>query len=181
MPGIIDGVHDALRETLADCYAWQNWQGNSFTRAQALARIYQHALPKPASGGATHTLAELQALRPFMLIYTEPEGGFVMTRDADGLGYDQRGRMIVMIEQDIPEDSLDDPSAIDADLYSDLGTLIRSQNTNQPGLAELADVAGNFICRRVETMGPVRTEEEDVHELGEAQRVWLLIDWGFNV
>lgn len=176
--GIIQDVQESLRGTLAACYAWQNWQGNAWTEAQALARIYHDALPAPAASSEAHTLSELKALRPFALIYTEPDWGFRMRREAAGMGYDQAGTIIVCIEQDIPESIIDDPAEIDLQFRKGLGNLLRSGNVNQPGLAELADIPGEFVARDVRVYGPVRTEEQDVGTLGDAQRVWLEITWG---
>jgi len=178
--GIIRGVEDALAQTLAACHAWQHWQGANLNSTQALARIYRNALPKPVSGGASHTLAELQALRPFILIYTDTDGGFVMDREAASSGYDQSGKVIACIEQDVPEALLDDPAGVDDAIQADLELLLRSEDPNEPGLAELADLPGKFIPRRIVVIGPVRTAEEDLAEMGDAQRVWLEITWGFK-
>jgi hypothetical protein len=178
--GIIRGVQETLRNTLADCYQWQHWQGNNFSRSQALARIYVNALPPPPNGSPTHSLEQLNILRPFALVYTDPDGGFVVNREAVAGGFCAQGKLVVCIEQQIPDSILNDVAAVDDAMLEDLELLISSGNAEEPGLVELADLGGYLIPHRIAITGPVRTDFEDLADLGEAQRVWLEITWGFG-
>jgi len=58
-----------LRATIADCAAFRAWLGAT-AQAQALARIYRDVLP-PALANGKYTLAELEKLRPYCLIWSE--------------------------------------------------------------------------------------------------------------
>lgn len=56
--GWIRNTANLAASTLSKCHALQTWQGATYTQAQALGRIYHHALPPPANK-REHTLAEL--------------------------------------------------------------------------------------------------------------------------
>lgn len=178
MAGWITDTAALLATTLANCHALQTWGGNDWTAAEALARIYHHALPVPA-GGLEHTLAELQAYRPFVLIWTEQGDGLEIVRDTAGPDWapQSRGHLVACLEQSTPADLVNDPSAAERDFESMIGRLMGSGNPDQPGLYELSGRPQYLPITRIAYRGIARTANEDVTEIGDAQRAWLDIHW----
>ena len=105
----------ALETILADCTAFRALTDPAMDQAGALARIYQEGLPKPASG-RIHTLAEFTAYRPYAIIWTDPERGFIATGEAsssDGTDFIDAGRLILEIERTATDPAYDEPSSAD--------------------------------------------------------------------
>jgi hypothetical protein len=176
--GWIRNTANLAAATLSRCHAIRTWQGNNWTEAQALARIYHHALPPPGNS-REHTLAELTALRPFVLLYTEQQDGLDLNRDTAGTDWAPRasGHMVACFEATIPSIDLADPSKVMRDFEQFLGLVIGTGNTNQPGLYELFGQPGELAGTRVVYRGSVRTEPEDVADLGDCLRGWLDLYW----
>jgi hypothetical protein len=176
--GVMHCVLETAKTTLGKCRAWQTWTGVGGTEAAALARIYLDALPKPASNAETHTLAELQSYRPYIILTDGTDGGFTMLKHAVGGGFSQKGMIMAEINADVPTNIANDLAAVRRAFRISLGNLLRSDDIANPGLAELAETPGCLAINRVEVIGPARTSEEDISELGDAQRAWLEIHWG---
>lgn len=138
---------------------------------------YHGALPKPAGNNASHTLAELQALRPYAIVST-PTEGFRAIKDASGDAMVFGGRLDLEITRDTPAGMIDDPAACDADFLKLVGKIIATGDPDNPGLAELSENVGTLPINSIRVLGPARTDERDLAELGDAQRIWLSITWG---
>jgi hypothetical protein len=82
--GIMHCVLETAKATLGKCKAWQTWPGVGGNEAAALARIYIDALPVPAGGADAHTLDELKAYRPYIILTDGTDGGFTMMKHAVG-------------------------------------------------------------------------------------------------
>jgi hypothetical protein len=164
--------------TISRCHAFQTWQGNTWNEAQALARIYHHALPPPANG-REHTLAEMSALRPFALIWTEGVDGLEVFRDTAGTDWAPRssGHLVVCFEQNVPTEDLDDPSKVERDFETFVGLVIGSGDGTEPGLYELSGIPGELPATRIVYRGSARTPQEEIQSIGDAQRAWLDIYW----
>lgn len=164
--------------TLSRCHAFQHWQGNTWTESQALARIYHHALPPPADG-RQHTLAEMEALRPFALIWTEGVDGLEVFRDTAGPDWAPRasGHLVICLEQSVPDADLNDPAKVERDFETTVGLIMGSGNASQPGLYELSGNPGELPATRLVYRGSARTPQEELQDIGDAQRAWLDIYW----
>ncbi len=113
--GCLSLAQAALETTLADCAAFRALTDPAMDQAGALARIYQEGLPRPASG-RTHTLAEFTTYRPYAIIWTDPERGFIATAEAasaDGTDFLDAGRLILEIERTATDVANDEPSSED--------------------------------------------------------------------
>jgi len=178
MPGWIEDTAALLATTLANCHALQTWGGNNWNVSQSLARIYHHALPKPANN-LEHTLAELAAYRPFALVWTEQGDGMEIMRDTAGPDWapKSRGHLIVCLEQSTPANLVADPSAAERNFEGMIGRLIGSGNPSQPGLYELSGRPEYLPITRIVYRGIARTPQEESTEIGDAQRAWLDIYW----
>lgn len=178
--GIIHCPLETARTTLSKCTAWQTWQGNAWSEADALARIYIDALPPPANNAVEHSLEELKEYRPYIVVTDAVEGGFTIFKNASGGGFSQGGMIVVEINQDEPDDIATDYAEVRKQMRIGMGKLLRSLDINNPGLAELAETPGCLFWRRANVVGPVRTEEAELARLGDAQRAWIEIHWGLS-
>jgi len=106
-------AQESLRVTLADATAFRALLSPAMTQAQALARIYLEGLPPPGSGHV-HTKTELEALRPYAIIWTDPSNGLRMELDAID-SFASHGRLMVRIEQNAPSGLGSEPTS-DANL-----------------------------------------------------------------
>lgn len=121
--GGIYSAKNTFKVTLADCAVFRTWVDASGDdiQVQALNRIYKDAAPPPADGDK-YTLAELQALRPFALLWTEP--GFQKLQDASAMQCSNDGAIRVGLEQDVPDRICTDFGAIADEFELFLETVI---------------------------------------------------------
>src|SRR5574343_372413 len=100
--GLMINARDCLRRMLSRCYALQNWSGNAFSEAQLLARIYANAIPDPAGNSVEHSLSELNALRPYIIVGQNFSVPMSLKRDAIGGSFGSfspSGSLMVILEQ----------------------------------------------------------------------------------
>lgn len=166
--GPILHAQEVLKSTLEAC-----------AHFSGVITAYHGALPPPAGGAPYHDLAALQDFRPYAIISTPP-AGFEAWKDADGETFVCGGEMEVEITRDVPANIAGDPAEVDRDFLRLLGLIIGTGDGNSPGLFELVDRPGMLPVRSVGLMGPARTDEQDLAELGDAQRAWLTIRWGHD-
>ena len=169
---MIQDIQNLLRTTLAASSTFQSLVGAGNANA-ALARIYHDAWPKPASGQPSHSLAEITAIRPAAIVYTDPDDGFVTERDAmgDDLCWHQQGTVHAIIFRNVPDADKDNPSKVDTDFRVVIGGILAD-------LIATSETAGYLACRRLTVDGPHRTAVEDLNAIGDAQAYDIRIDWG---
>lgn len=172
-------AQDYLRTMLANCTYFRTWQGAAYTVDQAKARIYHDALPAPASGDAL-TAAELATYRPFVIISTERQQGFRLRHDSsgDGFYFSESGRLCLLFEQAVPSAIAADPSEVEITFKNFLGRVMASNDTANPGLAELAGEAGYLAIEEMVLYGPYRSAEDDQVADGDCQLALIEIAWG---
>src|SRR5574343_441456 len=107
--GLMINARDCLRRMLSRCYALQNWSGNAFSEAQLLARIYANAIPDPSGNSVEHSLSELNALRPYIIVGQNFSVPMSLKRDAIGGSFGSfspSGSLMVILDQVGQADSL---------------------------------------------------------------------------
>jgi hypothetical protein len=174
--GLLLDTQDCLRRMISRCVALQSWSGNTFTEAQLLDRVYLDAIPEPAVG-SVHTLEELQALRPFVLVGINSESPIRIQRDAMGGGssFTPSGSLVMMIEQATEGDT---EAEIDRNFATKLESFLFSGNPSQPGLIDQLDAADSIAIQEIHGEGIFRVQPEDEVSKGSAQRAYFRIDWG---
>jgi len=163
-------AQEYLRTALADCSTFQAWVGAA-DQAEALARIYHEALPAPANGNE-YTLAELQAYRPFALIWTSEQNGYSKRRLAVGT-WAESGRIMIRLEEDVDPQIANDPAEVARRFRNTIGQIIDE-------LCALTDPGAGYLVFHTVTVeaGPIRTEEDEARTLGDAQAVELSVEYG---
>lgn len=168
---MIQGVQEIARQTLANCDSFQSLVSAS-TASRAAEMIYHDAWPKPQSGLPEHTLAEIQALRPCAIVYTEDDRGFVANRDASAdICWHISGIIHIVIFRNVPVIDVNDPSNVDVDFRTIIGNILSD-------LINLSETAGMLASRRITFEGPWRTDVKDLKSVGDAQAAKLIIEWG---
>lgn len=168
--GTLSQAEQALRVLLADTTAFRTWT-DSDNQAEALARIHCHALPPPASG-RQHTMAELDAYRPFALIWTEPEGGFSAQRDTAS-GFSCTGRLRIRFEDGIDPDDSDDPAEAFRVFCNALGGVL-DEMLADGGTGSSTVLALDALRLEV---GPYRTHEDELATIGDAIVAEVVVEW----
>lgn len=138
------------------------------------ATVYHHHLPPPANQQA-HTKAELQALRPFVLLWTNDQDGIRWTKDTAGAdacsGSD--GEIVIRIERNTPAGT---PAEVARNFENLIGSLCKGSNS-QPGLMDLAGDTAYLPIQELRLIEHARTRPEQWTEIGDAQRAYLLVTW----
>ena len=111
--GTISLAEENLRTMLSASTAFQTFCGidplGDQPAAEALARIYRDGLPGPADD-TSYTLAELQALRPYAVIFTADAHGLLLERDA-AEQFEASGHIHVRLQRDCPSTYDDEPTS----------------------------------------------------------------------
>ncbi len=165
-----------LRALLSNSATLQTWTSTANPTA-ALARIYHDGLPKPGSNAPRHTLAELQALRPYAIIWTDTEKGYGRTQDGYGAGPHlgaESGRLMIELVQDVPLAIADDIAEADLQWKNTIGQILDDLVT--------LIATGTYLLVNSLSIdeGPYRYEAAKQSEMGDAQGVEIGVGWGFG-
>ena len=172
--GTLQLAESHFRTMLSLSGAFQCWLGLVGAEL-ALARIYYAALPR-RGGAGPYLRGELERVRPFALIYSEPFRADHYATDIQ-YRYTHGGMMMLHLEQNIDADLLDDEFASEdrAEMH------VRWQNTIGEILDDLENLSGrpgNLALGNLEMVEAwVRTSDDDVETLGHAQAVQLALGW----
>lgn len=175
--GLLLDPQDCLRRMVSRCFALQTWQGNNFTEAQLLSRVYLDVLPDPADGSPTHTREELEAFRPYVIVGINGDSPVRIMRDAMGGGcaFTAKGSLIVILEQDAIGNS---ESEIDRNFITTVESFLQTGNSVQPGLIDQLDRADSLAIQEITCEGIFRVVADEEVSKGVAQRAYFRIDWG---
>jgi len=168
--GCLALAKDTLKASLADCDSFRTWVGASGDNAQtqALNRIYKDDLPPPTNRNI-YTLAELNALRPFAIIYTAD--GFRKDKDASPGEFWHTGSLAILLEQAIPERIKNDPAAIADEFETIIGQIIDD-------LCALVDQAGYLSITAINYPEEwVRSDPDAEPDFGDAAMAMLTIEY----
>ncbi|WP_144057924.1 hypothetical protein [Novipirellula maiorica] len=161
---------DRARDMLAATAVWQEIADAS--------HIYYDALP-PASPGPDYTRTQIENLRPLAILWHEVNGGFrLAVATADACTPIASGRMVIQIELNVPAEHADNPTAVGRWVMDLIGRLIRSYDTNSPGLWELSNRPGYLPLVSIDVDAYIRTSKKEVIALGDAVVFDLTLTWG---
>lgn len=177
--GPVSLAEDLLATTLADCTTVRTFLGAA-NAAAALARIYFGALDPPGSGADSLTPAELAALRPFILLWTDETAGVQLDFSTLG-GTDgwhlrpSRGLIVVRFEATAGSGT---PQEEERVMKNAVGTMAMSGDNDNPGLVELSGRPGYMAVRRVLVRGPWRADEDEAQHFGDHFAARFDVEWG---
>jgi hypothetical protein len=169
--GPIAGAQDALRLTLAACPTWQALCDAS-DATEALRRVHTVGLPPPIDG-SEYSLDELTALRPFAIVATSKQRGFLARADA-AYGFNHSGRLDVQIEMGIRDELLADPDEAEREFLNTLGQIVTELCEQCSGL----DTHLSALQSIELASGPFREHPTEKPAKGESYWAILEIAWG---
>jgi len=105
-------AQEGLRVMLGDCATFRGLCGAD-DREEALSHLHHEGLPAPAEG-SEHSKQELEAYRPYGVIYTDERNGFKRRRASTG-SFASSGRLKLRLYRSCPEAYEDEPTS-DANL-----------------------------------------------------------------
>lgn len=171
--GWIGKIYENLRVLISNCPTFQTWTGTA-SAAEALERIHFERLPNPRDG-EEHTLAELQAARPFAILGIDTdEDGMVFEKIGGGAGivYRPYGRMLVTLEDNVNPNDLDDPRE----------SFIKFANNVDGLLTDFDELAGTGTYIHLNTFGvnegPFRALPDEIPTMGDYWRIEYFATWG---
>ena len=163
--GSISKAEENLATALAGCSAFQTWVGAT-TSTQALNRIHFASLPDPEDGPA-HTLQEMKAYRPYVLVWTP---SFRMRREA-AVVFDQGGWLMTRWVQNIPEAITGSPGTIMRWFQNNIGLIL--DGLDQQARAGVFDIRDMVIDDE-----PTRGDEAVMDTMGDYVLNHVAIAWG---
>jgi hypothetical protein len=163
-----------LETTLADCAAFRALTTPPMADAAAAkARIHLRGLPEP-SDGLAHTIAELDAYRPFAILWTDPDNGFASTSESSGGDHNEFSNTgTLFMELEVAYDSGDDKPTADENVVF--------ENAVGAIIDDLQDLAGgpgylNILAIGLD-YGPFWPAPEDIDLMGTFQGARLTIEY----
>lgn len=157
-----------LKAALAASATFQAWTGSADS-AEAAARIYREALPRPDSA-REYTAAELSALRPYAIVGTL---GYRSDADAGGAERERwaTGRLLLRLVMDVPAEAAEDEEELSIQFENVIGGIERD-------LYATSGLAGYLDVRGFELPAPyMRTHPDQVNTEGDAVGVEIVIEW----
>lgn len=161
----------ALEEVLSLNTGFQAFAGVS-NSSDALDHIYRDFLPQPADGDQ-HTLAELVALRPWAMIWTQESQGWQANRVASDACFRIGGSLLLRLERSI------DPAHTDQQAAAEFDDLLSGIIHNDQGDG-LIQAFTRLNIHHVSILGKYRSLPEHLDTLGDCYSAELLIRWGLQ-
>lgn len=162
---------DAMITLLTNSLGFQTLiNGNA---GAAALRIHKNFLPAPADNDK-HTKAELQALRPFAMVWTRESQGWRARRDSSPAGFKIGGSIMIRIEWDIPPGTTDQVAA--ATFEDHLSRILRDES-GETGILQAYQVMNIY---EVQLLAVYRSLPEDTPAIGDCYAAELQVDWGLQ-
>ena len=186
--GILYTPQMLLAKTLADCTEFRNLVGAT-DHASAMAHIWHESLPLPADGADHYSLTEMQAYRPFALIFTNDMDGEMSSRQACSPGaWSDQGSLRILLEIDTPEELEGSPVLLDHLVKQIVGRIIRRPSDETlgsfHGMEERAHTTNEtdgysyLAADQIAFRGYHRSSYQDQVGQGDFLFAWLEVQYG---
>lgn len=170
--GSLTLAEENLARTLAATARWQTIL-DADDATEALASIYIDALPTPRDGDnkplEVFARAELEALRPFILIGQPPRASYQAGRVATDT-YAEAGSFVCLFEFPVDEEDREDLSEAFRKIKNDLGVILKEMEA-------FSYLPGYLAIDRYQVDGPFRCEDDDVNDLGDHVFALVTVFW----
>lgn len=179
--GPLSTAEDIGCQHLASCASFQAFLGVS-SKAAALAKTFNAALPPPTDGKEYTADEWEESLRPYGMVYASTAAGYSVRRSA-GYARSESGRMYIEFEITIPTDYQPAPEDTPIDLTTELNAADRwIKNNIGQIIAEFMDKGGQpgflDVSRVTLMMGPSREEPNETQTHGCYYWTMLEVAWG---
>jgi hypothetical protein len=179
--GCISKAEEKLRNMLAACAAFQAWIGAG---VDPLTRIHLIELAVPVTDDEEQdqnfSLAEIQARRPFAVLWTPSEQPFSIDIIASPNLPSQSGVLRVRLEESVPAELERNYPEAYRRFLNTVGQIIHSEDIIHPGLVELLGTCGSDYLNfyKIDVLDHMRTSSDDAPTMGDAHKCELEIRWG---
>lgn len=169
--GPITEAEDLLRIMLCDSAEVQRFLGVT-SSTDALTRIHIDALPI-SDNGEQYTKEEAEELRPYILVSTRPDNGYLFTLDAADRSFVFRdsGSLMAQFVRSIHEDDLTNPRNADRRFKNQLGLILNELKSMAGRDSYFAATGGRFS-------GPDQRHPDRDHDEGAYQFANIEFTWG---
>lgn len=166
---------------LRDCYWWRRLvdPNNPWDDATAAAHIHFDELPPPANNEPVHSLAELESLRPYAIVFADIDEGFRWrTSTSDFCCSMVSGAIVMRIELAVPSELASTPKDLAIYLHRTFGRIMRTADDTKPGLLDLAKVPGYLPINDATITGYLRSSQQHSVSYGDAVEAAIHLKWG---
>jgi len=161
-----------LAATFAACARFQTLM-SAANAAAALARIYIDSLPQPAAVNGNvpdeYTRAQLETLRPFLLISQPPRKNYRRSRVATDC-YAESGILTAYLEVSVATGDREDLSTAFRKFKNHVGVILTQMDA-------FAYLPGYLAIDNCEVDGPFRCEDDEVNRSGDWMGIMLTLYW----
>lgn len=179
--GCISKAEEKLRNMLAACSAFQAWIG---TTVDPLTRIHLVELTIPTTddeeADQNYSLAELQARRPFALIWTPSEQPFSIDIIASPNTPSPSGVLRIGLEENVPTELERNYPEAYRRFLNTVGQIIHSEDQTHPGLVELLGICGSDYLNfyKLDVLDHARSGGDEIPTRGDVHQCQIEIRWG---
>lgn len=163
----------AVGRMILDCYYWQTLDDRETSR-----KVYVDALPLP-DGKRVFTRSDLEALRPFALLWQAPGDGYNLRASSTSTLH-VTGHVIVQFELPVPEHLAEDDHGLGIHLMRSIGRIVRTQDPDRPGLMDMSGDPGRPFINHLQIGTYQRVEKDYVTDVGDHAVVDLDMHWGYR-
>jgi len=175
MGALVDPVAN-LAAMFAANTGFNAWLGLSTPNAtEAASRIYLDGIGPENVDAETMTRDELEALRPFLVLYPDGNRGYRFTRDGMPNCWNANGNILAVLSR--PYDSALSISQHWTAAAALLEPIIDNTGANTPGLLQQASTAGFLAFRDLAVIFAGRTPPEHRLDYGDAYDVVLIFEY----
>lgn len=173
--GVISEPLQQLRTSLSNVDEFQDWTSTT-NATDALAHIHIAALPP--TEGDIYTRDDIVSVRPFAIVYAEPDMGntFVYSGVSGPCrSYNRGGYCCIEFEQDVADSLMYEPAELDRQIQNTMGRMLFRLSTDASainGLLDLSGTAGYLAINKLTTRGPWRSAVSDVSDA---------VSWSFEL
>jgi hypothetical protein len=148
---------------------------------EALKKIHIDGLPAPTLGTDAITGEDLQAMRPYILLYpSESDTLKIRVRSESGC-IESSGEINLMISLPYSESKNDEgPTQVWLSTVQQVDQLLRTGDLLEPGILDYLGQASRLQVYEIDVVMFGRTPEADRLEYGDAYDVLLVCRWGVN-
>lgn len=174
--GVLSDPVTNLAAMIRDNVGFSRWLGFSgLNTAEAGLRIHIDGIGPADTDADTMSAEELATLRPYCVLYPDGNRGYRFTREAMPNCWNGNGTIIAVLSR-----TYEEGLSIDAHwktAAAALEPILSNDNPAEPGLLEMAQVAGYLAFREVTVVFAGRTPPEDRADYGDAYDTVLIFEY----
>lgn len=175
MASYLSDVLNLAKLTLAATEPVWDW-GDFDNATEAAEHIYLEGLPIPHD---SYTAEQLNALRPFVLIFPSDEQTYSITRDGAGRGPKGSGLIEMVFSRSVAGlGDANQPGELLAKITEFASNIAWTGDDDNRGLMDWGDTAEKLHIQNIDVVLVGRTPREAINAWGDAWDFMLRCSWG---